>query len=260
MVFLRYFHALKENQALIMIFALGDLKNRYRNSVLGFFWNILEPLILLSVLYFIFSSIFKPDIPNFAIYLLLGLIMWNFISKSTLMGLQSISSRSHILSNIYFQRAIPALSSNITGLMLLGFEFIVFTLFLIVFGEIPGNTIILLPVFIFLTFIITLGISLPLSVLNIFYKDIQFIWTIILGAGFFLHPIIYTTDMLPENIREIVLLVPTVKIFNMIHEVVLYNQFPPIIEIIYITIIAFSILFVGYIVYRIFERRLGEEL
>jgi len=260
MVLLRYFRALQENRSLIMIFALGDLKNRYRNSVLGFFWSILEPLIFLSVLYLIFSSIFKPDIPNFAIYLLLGLIMWNFISKSTSMGLQSISSRRHILSNIYFQRAIPALSSNITGLMVLALEFIIFALFLIAFGEIPGYTIILLPFFIFLTFVITLGISLSLSVLNIFYKDIQFIWNIVLGAGFFLHPIIYTPEMLPENVREIVSLVPTVKIFNMIHQVVLFNQFPSIIEIGYITIISFSILFIGYIIYRIFERKLGEEL
>ena len=104
---LGYFQALKENKSLIMTFALGDLKNRYRNSVFGFFWSILEPLILLSVLYFVFSSLFKPGIENFAIYLLLGLIMWNFISKSTSMALQSITSRAGVLSSVYFQRAIP---------------------------------------------------------------------------------------------------------------------------------------------------------
>ena len=244
MVILRYLQALRENRSLIMVFALGDLKNRYRNSVLGFFWSILEPLVLLSVLYFVFSSVFKPDIQNFAIYLLLGLIMWNFIAKSTSMALQSISSRTHILSNVYFQRAIPALSSNLTGLMLLSLEFIIFAMFLIVFNQIPGNTIILLPFFVFLTFVITLGISLPLSVLNIFYKDIQFIWNIIIGAGFFLHPIIYINKMLPDDVNNILSFIPTVKIFNMIHQVVLFNEFPPITDILVITGVSFAILFI----------------
>jgi len=260
MVILRYLQALRENRSLIMVFALGDLKNRYRNSVLGFFWSILEPLVLLSVLYFVFSSVFKPDIQNFAIYLLLGLIMWNFIAKSTSMALQSISSRTHILSNVYFQRAIPALSSNLTGLMLLSLEFIIFAMFLIVFNQIPGNTIILLPFFVFLTFVITLGISLPLSVLNIFYKDIQFIWNIIIGAGFFLHPIIYINKMLPDDVNNILSFIPTVKIFNMIHQVVLFNEFPPITDILVITGVSFAILFIGYGIYRIFERKMGEEL
>src|SRR3989338_1893628 len=260
MVILRYLQALRENRSLIMVFALGDLKNRYRNSVLGFFWSILEPLVLLSVLYFVFSSVFKPDIQNFAIYLLFGLIMWNFIAKSTSMALQSISSRTHILSNVYFQRAIPALSSNLTGLMLLSLEFIIFAMFLIVFNQIPGNTIILLPFFVFLTFVITLGISLPLSVLNIFYKDIQFIWNIIIGAGFFLHPIIYINKMLPDDVNNILSFIPTVKIFNMIHQVVLFNEFPPITDILVITGVSFAILFIGYGIYRIFERKMGEEL
>lgn len=260
MVILRYIQALKDNRSLIMAFAMGDLKNRYRNSIFGFFWSILEPLILLSVLYFVFSTFFKPGIPNFAIYLLLGLIMWNFISKSTSMGLQSISSRTNILSNVYFQRAIPAFSSNITGLMFLSLEFIIFGFFLIGFGEVPGATIVYLPFFIFLTFVITLGLSLPLSVLNVFYKDIQFIWNIVLTAGFFLHPIIYLNSMLPENTKEMLSLIPTVKIFNMIHQVVLFNELPSNLDILFITAISFAILFVGYVIYRKLERNLGEEL
>jgi len=243
-----------------MAFAMGELKNKYRNSVLGFFWSILEPLILLSVLYVIFSSIFKIDIPYFAIYLLLGLITWNFISKTTTSSLNSISEKRNILSNVYFQRAIPALSSNIAGLIILGLEFIIFSFFLIGLGPNPTLTIILAPFAIFLIFIITLGISLPLSVLGVRYNDIKFIWNIVITVGFFVHPIIYSLEMLPENVRNVVSLLPTVQLLDILHQTIIFNTIPPISNFLYATISSFAILGFGYLIYRFLEKGIGEKL
>jgi len=257
---LRYFKALKENRSLIMAFAMGDLKNRYRNSVLGFLWSVLEPLLLLSVLYVVFTSLLKPATPNFAVYLLLGLIIWQFFTKSTGMGLTSISSKGRLLSNVYFQRAIPALSSNITALIMLGLEFIIFAFFLIGFQTIPTEKILFLPYLIFLMFLISLGLSLPLSVLNFLYKDVQFIWNVILTAGFFIHPIIYNIDMLSVEVREKFLFIPTVRLFDMIHSSVIFGKSPSVYDFVYVTIFAFVILAIGYAVYRIFEPRVAEEI
>lgn len=243
-----------------MTFAINELKNKYRSSVLGFFWSLLEPLILLSVLYVIFTSILRPEIPNFTIYLLLGLIFWHFISRSTTMGLNSISSKGRLLANVYFQRAIPALSSNITGLITLGLELIIFAFFLIGFGVVPSQTILFLPYLIFLTFIISLGLSLPLSVLNVLYKDVQFIWNVILTAGFFMHPIFYSIDMLSEDIREKLVFLPTVRLFDMIHNSVIFGKVPAMSDFVYVTVFAFVILAIGYIIYRIYEPRIAEEI
>jgi len=243
-----------------MNFAMGELKNKYRNSILGFFWSILEPLILLSVLYIVFSSILKPDIPNFAIYLLLGLIMWNFIKNSTSMGLETLTSKEIIIKNIYFMRAIPVLSSNISALIMLGLELIIFSLFLIVFGFIPGESIVVFPYLIFLTFLISLGLSFVLSTVYVFYKDVKFIWNVILTAGFFIHPIIYTKKMLPEEIQQIFNLLPTVKIFEMTHDSVLFNTFSSWQDFSYVTIIAIIILVVGFFVYKKLEPRIAEEI
>jgi lipopolysaccharide transport system permease protein len=259
-VVLRYFKALKDNRSLILAFASGDLKNRYRNSVLGFFWSILEPLLLLTVLYVVFSSLLKPGIPNFAIYLLLGLIVWNFISKSTTMGLNSISNKGTIITNVYFQRAIPALSSNITGLFMLSLEFIIFAAFFIAFNATVYPTMVFLPYLVFLIFMISLGLSLPLSVLSVLYKDVQFIWNIVLSVGFFVHPIIYNTGILPNGIRETFGFIPTVRIFNMIHDSVLSGKTPSVIDFVYVTACAFTILSLGYLVYRMFEPKVAEEI
>ena len=242
----RYFKALKDNRSLILAFATGELKNRYRNSALGFFWSILEPLLLLSVLYVVFTSLLKPGIPNFAIYLLLGLIVWNFIAKSTTSAVFSISSKGTLVSNVYFQRAIPALSSNITGLMMLALEFIIFGFFLIGFGVVPSQTILFLPYLIFLIFMISLGLSLPLSVLNVLYKDVQFIWNVILTAGFFIHPIIYSVTMLTDDFREKIMFIPTVRLFDMMHNVVLFGKLPTMFDFAYVTASAFIILGIGY--------------
>lgn len=260
LVVLRYFKALKDNRSLIMTFAMGELKNRYRNSFFGFLWSILEPLLLLSILYFVFTSVLKSPIPNFAVYLLLGLIMWNFISKSTTMGLNSLTGKSSIISQVYFQRAIPALSSNVTGIMMLGLEFIIFSFFLVGFGIMPSVNILYLPYLVFLTFVITLGLSLPLSVINVFYKDMQFIWNILLSAGFFVHPIIYSLDMLSGDVKQKLLLLPTVRIFDMIHQSVIFGKAPSSNDILYSTVMAFVILFVGYGIYRKLEPRVGEEI
>ena len=243
-----------------MTFAMGELKNKYKNSVLGFFWSILEPLILLTILYLVFSSILKPDIPNFAIYLLLGLIMWNFIRNSTSVSLESLTGKESILSNIYFMRAIPALSSNISASITLGLEFIVFSFFLIAFGIIPSGTILFLPYFVFLIFLINLGLSFALSVLNIFYKDIKFIWNVVITAGFFIHPIIYTREMLSEEIQEIFYLLPTVRLFDMIHQTVLFDKIPDFSDFVYVTLLSFVILGLGYLIYRKFEPRITEEI
>ena len=243
-----------------MTFAMGELKNKYKNSVLGFFWSILEPLILLTILYLVFSSILKPDIPNFAIYLLLGLIMWNFIRNSTSVSLESLTGKESILSNIYFMRAIPALSSNISASITLGLEFVVFSFFLIVFGIIPSGTILFLPYFVFLIFLINLGLSFALSVLNIFYKDIKFIWNVVITAGFFIHPIIYTREMLSEEIQEIFYLLPTVRLFDMIHQTVLFDKIPDFSDFVYVTLLSFVILGLGYLIYRKFEPRITEEI
>ena len=259
-VVLRYLKALKDNRSLIWELAAADLKNRYRNSVLGFIWSVLEPLLLLVVLDLVFSSLLAPNVPNFAVYLLLGLIVWDFITKSTTIAITSISSKTSLLSNVYFQRAIPALSATITGFMMFTLEFVIFSFIMVGSGVLPTLTILLFPYLLFLAFVIVLGLSLPLSVINVLYKDIQFIWRVLLTAGFFIHPIVYTIDLLPEDFREKVMFLPTVRLLNMMHGTVIFGKIPSLSDVVYVTVFAFVILGIGYAIYRLFERRVAEEI
>ncbi|MAS89784.1 MAG: sugar ABC transporter permease, partial [Thaumarchaeota archaeon] len=100
-----------KNRGILFNFAISDLKLRYRNSILGVLWSVIEPLLMLSVLYFVFSTMFKFDIPNFPIYLLLGIIIYNSFKNGTIFALNSLTNRASLITQIYFPRSIPAISS-----------------------------------------------------------------------------------------------------------------------------------------------------
>jgi len=247
-------------KSLIRDISLVDLKLRYRGSILGFFWNFLEPLLLLSVLYVVFTSIFQSQIENFPIYLLLGIIMWNFTVRGTTFSLNSIIARAGVVTQVYFPREIFALSSSITATIMFVFEFAVFLIFIAAFQFLPPITILLFPLILIMQFVLILGLSFPLSVLNVYYRDVQFIWGVIVHAGFFLIPIFYTLDMLPENIRQLIMLNPMAQLLEMAHNIILYGTLPSYQDLFYTIGVITAIFFVGYFIFKRFETRVVEEL
>ena len=245
---------------MIWNFAISDLKIRYRNSILGFFWSFLEPLLLLSVLYVVFTNIFKSQIQYFPLYILLGLIMWNMLARGTQIGLNSMISRSGLLTQVYFPREIPAISAAITSLLMFCFEMIVFGIFMGIFHFMPPATIIFFPLVLILEFTLVLGLSFPLSVLNARYKDVQFIWSVILQAGFFLTPIFYKLDILPSQIQGIVNYLPLVQIVSIAHDITLYGKAPTLESVQIAVIMTITIFVVCYAIFKKTQKRMIEEM
>jgi lipopolysaccharide transport system permease protein len=249
-----------KTKGILFNFAISDLKIKYRNSILGIFWSVIEPLLLLGVLFLVFSTMFKFDIENFPIYLLLGIITWNFFKNGTSIALGSISGRSAFITNIYFPRSIPGLSAGITASIMLIAELGILGIFMIVLNFSPPLTILyLIPVLLLELFLI-MGISLGLSVLNVKFKDTEFIWGVILQAGFFLTPIFYQFDMLPESVQNILQFSPMVQIVTMTHHVALYGELPPLNSILYAILSISIIVVIGYGIFRKFQRKMVEEM
>jgi len=247
-------------RSLIINFAVSDLKIRYKNSILGFFWSFLEPLLMLGVLYIVFSSIFKFDIENFPLYLLLGLILWNMFAKGTLLGQNSILSKAGIVTQIYFPREISPISSSLTALLMLFFEIIVFVIFMMIFQFTPGVNILFFPFVIIMEFILVLGLAFPLSVLNVRFRDVQFVWNILLQAGFFLTPIFYKLEMLPTWLQDILQFSPMVQIVTIAHDLVLYNQLPTLQSVGLLIFTTLVIFVIGYSIFKKMEKKIIEEL
>ena len=247
-------------KGILFNFAISDLKIRYRNSILGIFWSLIEPLLMLGVLFFVFSTMFKFEIENFPIYLLLGIICYNFFKNGTTFALNSLTNRSSLMTQIYFPRSIPGISSGVTAAIMLILELVVLGIFMIVLEFTPPITILILPLILALEFVLILGISLPLSVLNVKFKDTEFIWMVVVHAGFFLTPIFYQFDMLPDNIQSILQFSPVVQIVTMAHHVVLYGILPSINSILYAVGSTSAIMIIGYLIFRRYQSRIVEEI
>ena len=247
-------------RSLVILLAFNDVKVRYRNSVLGFLWSFLEPLLMLGVLYFVFTTIFKNSIQNFPLYLLLGLITWYMFSRATSMAQTSLLDKSGIIQKIYFRREIIVLSACLTSFIMMCFEFVAFAFFVTIFHFVPPITIVLLPLLLVDLFVLSFGVSLILSPLTVYFRDIKFIWQVALQAGFFLTPIFYKIDIYPENIRKILEVNPLVPLFDTARGLVLYGTLPTYLEISYIIISTVVIFIVGYLIFRFKDKRLVEEI
>ena len=247
-------------RGILFNFAITDLKIRYKNSVLGVFWSVLEPLLMLSVLFFVFSTMFKFEIENFPIYLLSGIITYNFFKNGTSIALSSLTNRSALITQIYFPRSIPAISSCMTASIMLIVEVAILGIFMVALEFTPSFTIIyLIPIYL-LAFVFVIGVSLGLSVLNVKFKDVEFIWGIILHAGFFLTPIFYRFDFMPESVQNILQLSPMVQIVEMVHHVAIYGTLPSLNSILYASVSIFSILVIGYLIFRKYQIKVVEEM
>ena len=247
-------------KGILFNFAISDLKIRYRNSVLGIFWSLIEPLLMLGVLFVVFSTMFKFEIPNFPIYLLLGIVCYNFFKNGTVFALNSLSNRSTLMTQIYFPRSIPAISAGITASIMLILELVVLAIFIVVFQFVPTVTILFFPLVLGLLFLLVLGVALPLSVLNVKFKDTEFIWQIVVHAGFFLTPIFYQFDMMPVQVQNILQFSPMVQIVTMAHHVVLYGTLPSINTVLYAVGSISAITAIGYLIFRKYQSKIVEEV
>jgi ABC-type polysaccharide/polyol phosphate export permease len=133
-------------------------------------------------------------------------------------------------------------------------------IFIVIFQFAPPITILLLPLVLGLLLVLVLGIALPLSVLNVKYKDTEFIWMIVLSAGFFLTPIFYQFDMMPTQVQNVLQFSPMVQIVTMAHHVVLYGTLPSINTILYAIGSISAITAIGYLIFRKYQAKIVEEV
>ncbi len=245
-------------RSLIRTFAIMDLKLRYRNSILGVGWSFLEPLLILSILNLVFSTILINSIENFPIFLILSLTMYNMFTRSTSMSVESMLGKAGIIKSVYVKREVFAISANLTAFLMMLIESTIVVVFIIVFQFTPTITVVFLPVFVILLAIFSLGISFPLSALNVRFRDVRVIWTVLMQALFFLTPIFYMIDFLPKPISEIVRLNPLALLMEMAHDALLFDTWPSSSDLIYVFSTSFAVLIVGWLIFRKLDQRTDE--
>ncbi len=240
--------------------ATSEFKLRYKNSLLGFFWSLLEPLLMLTVLYVVFTNLMRVNVEHYQLFLLMGIVSWNMVSRGTTMSLNSILGKPSLVQKVYFPREVLVISSCITALLMSMLEFVVFAAFMIFFKVVPGITIIYFPLVLAVEFLLILGVSFGLAALNVYYRDVQYIWGVVLQAGFFAAPIIYPLSIIPEKYVWIIMLNPMTRIIDMLRGSVIYSSMPAAGDIIYVTISTILMLVIGFAIFAKLEPGFAEEM
>jgi ABC-2 type transport system permease protein len=205
----------KQNRALLAELVRTDFKLRYQGSALGYLWSLLKPLFIFGILYIVFVRFIKlgGDIPNYPIYLLLGIVIWNFFSEMTGTSLSSVVGRGDLIRKIRIPRWIIIVSTSVAAVINLGLNLIVVAVFM-AFSDIDiSRYIVFLPLLFLQLYLLALGCSLFLSAAYVKFRDISYIWDVILQAGFYATPILYPLSIVVNTTyQKILLLNPIAQI------------------------------------------------
>jgi ABC-type polysaccharide/polyol phosphate export permease len=197
--FLEELKELLRYRGLLGLLIVNHIKTRYKRSVLGVLWTLLNPLLIMTVLAVAFSTLFRFSLENYPVYLLSGLILWNFFSQTTTTAMQSINWGGSLIKRIYLPRtvfSVAALGSELINLFL---SLIPLLCIMLAMGHPFRPSLIFIPLAILLTAMFALGTGLVISTLSIFFVDAAHMYQIILTAWFYLTPVIYPVGIIPEG-------------------------------------------------------------
>jgi lipopolysaccharide transport system permease protein len=252
---------------LLMSLTRKELKVKYRGSVLGFFWSLLNPILTMLVYSFVFSMVLRAGIEQFAIFLICALLPFNFLSNSVNYGSGSIISNGNLVNKIYFPREILPLSVVFSNLVNFLFELAALFIVLSFMGYRFYLYLYLLPVLIFIQFFLVVGMTLLVSALNVFFRDLQHLITIVMMVWFFGTPIIYPLSMVPERYQVYIKFINPMTIYSAYYRNIFYYVkypenagFPTILETLTALGISLVIFFAGYYVFKKMEPRFAEEI
>lgn len=193
-----------KNRAILREMVPADFKVRYQGSVLGYMWSLLKPLFLFAILYIVFTYIIPlgKAVPHYSVYLLLGIVLWNFFTEATMQGASSVVARGDLIRKVSIPRYLVVVASTLSALINLGLSLIVVIIFALFNGVMPSLSWLLLIPIVAELIVLSLGISFLLSALYVKFRDITYIWEIFLQAGFYATPIIYPFTQVPERFHK----------------------------------------------------------
>lgn len=201
----------KQNRALLAELVRTDFKLRYQGSALGYAWSLLRPLLIFLILYVVFVKFLKlgAGIPHYPVYLLLGIVMWSFFTDMTTQSLGSVVARGDLIRKVRIPRWIIIVSSSMGALINFVLNLLVVLVFMIVNHVDFMSSALWLP-FIFLeVYLFALGLSLFLSAAFVKFRDVGYIWEVILQAAFYVTPIIYALSRITDvTLQKFLLLNP----------------------------------------------------
>ena len=222
----RYLPAFKQYRHLLLTLVSRDLKVKYRRSVLGMLWSILNPLFMMLILTAVFSHVFRIEIENYAVYYITGALIFNFVSEATSSSMTSIISSAALIKKVYIPKYIFPFQKCIFSIVNMLFSLIAVAVVYVIVQFPLQPTIILFFVPMLYAAVFALGLSLMLSALDVFFRDVGHLWSVWIVAWMYLTPILYPLEILPEFVQMVLKFNPVYYFVQYARDVMMYGVVP----------------------------------
>jgi len=246
-----------------MVYSLvrRELRGRYKGSVLGFLWTFINPLLQLMVYTLVFSVIMRSNIEKYYLFLFVALVPWIFFSTSVQGGSTSILNSADMVKKIYFPREVLPIACVTSAFinMLLSFLVIFGVLIITGFG-VNIYALLYLPIILIVEYIFSMGIALFVSGLTVYFRDLSYILGIVVMAWQFLTPVMYSEEMVPEELMFIWRLNPMTPVINAYRDILYYKTNPQLSTLLQAAIAGILFVAAGYAAFRKMQKRFAEEL
>lgn len=232
-----------------------DFKTKYKRSVLGMFWSLLNPLLTMVVQYIVFSTVFRGNVRNFPVYLLSGSILFNFFTESVGGGLSSIVGNASLITKVNAPKYIYPVTKVLSTSINLVISMLPMLAVVLITGEKINKAYLLIPFVAFCLLLFAMGMTLILSSLMVFFRDVQFLWSIISLLWLYATPLFYPASIIPEKFHFILAANPMYHYVTFFRSILLDYTSPALIE--YVFCLGFSIIFcvIGGIIFNRTEKK-----
>lgn len=231
-----------------------DFKTRYKRSVLGVLWSMLNPLLTMCVQYLIFSNLFRWDVNNYAVYLLVGTVTFNFFSEATQAALVSVTGSASLITKVYIPTYVFPVAKVLSACINLCFSTL--ALYFIIFVQgVPLNIFhLLIPVLYLMLILFSCGVGMILGALMVYFRDTQFLYSVLITLWMYLTPLFYTVDIIPDNLMVYYKLNPMYQYVTFFRTLVLDAAMPTLEQFAWCAGYAAAFMVVGVLVFRKLKR------
>lgn len=259
---MRLFRELYNYRELLKTNIKKDIRGRYKGSFLGILWSFLNPLLQVLVYYIVFPYLMRGTIPNYMVYLITGMIPWNYFLMTVSIGTTTIKANGGILKKVYFPREILLISQVCSGWVNFMISCVIILIFCAVFGVGFSWQLILVPVLSLVEGLLILGIILILSAINVYVQDVEYIVQFILNMAFYGTPVIYSLSQFSGTgiLYNLVKLNPLTMLIDAYRDCFLYHVWPNWGKIGIVFLLGLVVTVFGFWVFRKLEKGFAEEL
>ncbi|MBR0514244.1 MAG: ABC transporter permease [Clostridia bacterium] len=250
----KLFTDIKQSRYVLSNFINQELTIKYKRSVLGFFWSLLNPMATMIVSSVVFGTIMRFRLQDFVVFLYAAMLPWNFFGLTVDFCGVSIINNEGFIKKIYLPKIVFPLSTVCAQFINMLFSMVALSFFMFILGAKLTIALVFLPVAFLLIFLWTLGMSLLVSAANVYFRDMRYITNVVMNAWYYLTPILYPIENIPENLQIFFKLNPGFYLVDMFRSPIYYGVFPSGLNIAIAVACAFGIFLIGLAVFYKHER------